>query len=83
MERWLESTYVQLVQTEDGFLYARGVPYFSWFLNAAVTAYRGSNTQRDGITWLTSFAAKVDPPGREKVNRAIRLLSESKTGSSR
>lgn len=68
--------YVSLGRTGDTFLYANDVPYFSWFLNAVVTAYRGSNSVRAGIEWLKSIAPRLDPEGQAKVHNTIRLLTE-------
>ncbi|MGE5552182.1 MAG: hypothetical protein ACM3ZC_16890 [Bacteroidota bacterium] len=74
----LADTYAGLGKTSDTFLYANDVPYFSWFLNAVVTAYRGSNSQKAGVDWLTALLPRVDPEGQTKIKNAIRLLSEAK-----
>jgi len=71
----LAETYTNLGKSNDSYLYAHNLPYFSWFLNAVVTAYRGSNSQRAGIAWLSALSPRLDPEGRAKVANAIRLLS--------
>ena len=70
----LAEIYVQLGTTEDKLLYAQNVPYFSWMLNAALSAYRNSNSQKAGAEWLNALSARLDLPGQGKVKNAVQLL---------
>ncbi len=77
----LAEVYAGAGKCNDAYLYAHDLPYFSWFLNSVVTAFRSSHSNQAGITWLRSIAAKFDAEGQAKVENAIRLLSGPPAGS--
>ncbi len=73
----LAEIYAGVGKCNDAYLYARDLPYFSWFLNSVLTAFRGSHSNQAGITWLKKIAIKFDTEGQAKVENTIRLLSQN------
>jgi len=77
-KRYLEElagVYMQIGRTDDASLFAQGVPFFGWFVNAVIRAYKGSFSEKAGVVWLKSLAPRLDEEGQRKVAAAIRLLS--------
>jgi tetratricopeptide (TPR) repeat protein len=77
-KRYLEelaAVYVASGRTDDAFLFAQDLPYFGWFVNAVIRAYKGSFSEKAGVAWLQTLAPRLDGEGQRKVAAAVRLLT--------
>lgn len=70
----LAGAYKHLHQSDTVFLYARGLPFLSSFLNLAVRCFRALQRQGEGITWLEELAKALDASGKRQVARAVEEL---------
>jgi tetratricopeptide (TPR) repeat protein len=63
----LRGLYEQLHVTDTQYLYNRGVPSLSLTMSIALDVLRGLGDSFDSLTWIRSFAPKLDDDGRSLV----------------
>lgn len=63
----LRSTYEELYVTDTTFLYIRGVPFLSHFMDVARSILTALGDEVDARGWIEAFASKLDDDGREYV----------------
>lgn len=66
----LANAYKRLHNTDTIFLYSRGLPFLSSFLNLAVRCFRTLQQQVEGTVWLEDVAKALDVPGQRQVRKA-------------
>ena len=65
----LKKIYMQLVITDDTFVYIRGVPFMSHTLDLARKVLIGMNMELSNSTWLKELKAAVDDDGKEIIEK--------------
>jgi tetratricopeptide (TPR) repeat protein len=65
----LKKIYMQLVITDDTFVYLRGVPFLSHTLDLAKKVMLGLNTEFSNSHWLKELKDAVDDDGKEIIKK--------------
>lgn len=63
----LKKIYMQLVITDDTFVYIRGVPFMSHTLDLARKVMKGLGVELSSSEWLKELKAAVDEDGKEVI----------------
>ncbi|MDR2874409.1 MAG: hypothetical protein LBV44_00560 [Methylobacillus sp.] len=73
---WIRDLYAALHITDDTFLYMRGVPFFSAFLENSLPFVKASMNLESGIRWYRELEGKLDEPGEARLQEWIAQLPE-------
>lgn len=65
----LKKIYMQLVITNDTFVYLRGIPFISQTLDLAKKVMKGLNIEFSSSTWLNELKEAVDEEGKEIIEQ--------------
>jgi tetratricopeptide (TPR) repeat protein len=76
----LASAYKRLHHTDTVFLYGRGLPFLSSFLDLAVRCFRALERRAEGIAWLEELARALDAAGQRQVGKAVGELRREEGG---
>ncbi|MDR2219531.1 MAG: hypothetical protein LBE24_03015 [Methylobacillus sp.] len=74
---WIRDVYAHLNITDDTFLYMRGVPFFSSFLEKSLPYLKASMNLESGIAWYRELEGKLDEAGEQTLRAWIAHLPEA------
>jgi tetratricopeptide (TPR) repeat protein len=61
----LRTIYEQLKITDSTFVYIRGVPFLSHFMDLAIDVFNGLGKNFNAESWISEFSEKLDEEGQE------------------
>lgn len=74
---WVRDVYAHLRITDSHFLYMRGVPFFSAFLEVSLPTVRASLSADAVVAWYEELAGKLDEEGEAQLAAWIVHLKEN------
>ena len=74
---WVRDVYAHLRITDSHFLYMRGVPFFSAFLEVSLPTVRASLSADAVVAWYEALAGKLDEDGEAQLAAWIGHLKEN------
>ena len=73
----LWESYIFYGVTDDHFLYIRGLPYFTQFIEAAIEVLNGLSSKFDKKSWFSMIYESIDEEGKAVIDQFKSKLNES------